>query len=191
VAGRRGGRAAPPSSGYQEWAAFLERWSEGGPVDSAHLGPLAVEAFAGDTWRRLTDRFTAALSRRLELWQAALARATAAATDEFEYGRALQQSRAGLRALRGLAGDQRLPEDLRTGLTGIVDGAVAGMQKQLEQSVDRLRGTGDADRRAEARRRTLRANPLTAVTGDTAMERAAASGPDDPFEAPRRRIGRP
>ncbi|HWG28498.1 hypothetical protein [Actinospica sp.] len=194
--GRRKGSGVPATSGYQEWAAYLERWSEGGQVDPSALGPLDQEAFAGDTWRRLTDRFTGALSRRLELWQASLGRSTSAAADEFEYGRALQQSRTGLRAIRTLAADERLPEELRTGLTGIVDGAVTSMQEQLEKRVDRLRGTGDANRRAEARLRTLRENPLTAVIGGTVVENPAAVPPPasaatDPFDTPRRRIARP
>ena len=195
--GRGGRRGAPASSGYQEWAEYLERWSEGGQADSAALGPLDQDAYAEDTWRRLSNRFTAAMNKRLELWQASLGRAVAAAADEFECGRALQQSRAGLRAIRALATDERVPEHLRTGLTGIVDGAVRSMQEQLEKNVDRMRGAGDADRRVEARLRTLRENPLTAVSADTAVERAAAAstvpGPaaSDPFDTPRRRIARP
>jgi hypothetical protein len=37
------------------------------------------------------------------------------------------------------------------------------MQQQLERDVDRLRDRGDSARVAEARLRTLRDNPLTAV----------------------------
>ena len=198
--GRGGRRGAPASSGYQEWAGYLEHWSEGGTVDSAALGPLDQDAYAEDTWMRLSNRFTGAMNRRLELWQASLSRAVAAAADEFECGRALQQSRAGLRTIRVLAADERLPELLRTRLTALIDGAVRSMQEQLERNVDRMRGTGDANRRVEARLRTLRDNPLTAVSTDTAVERAAAGsastapGPaavSDPFDTPRRRIARP
>lgn len=130
----------------------------------------------------------------MELWTAAFARAAGAAADEFEFGRALQQSRTGLRAIRALATDPRLPDELRARLTGIVDGSVRGMQEQLEKQVERMRGAGDANRRAEARLRTLRANPLTAVIDDTAVERAATAAPPapaDPFDTPRRRIARP
>ena len=198
--GRRKGSGVPATSGYQEWAEYLERWSEGGQVDSAALGPLDEDAYAGDTWKRLTERFTGALSRRLELWEVSLNRALGAAADEVEFGRALQQSRAGLRAIRALAADERLPEHLRTGLTGTVDGAVNGTQEQLEESADRLRGTGDGNRRAEARRRTVRENPLTAVIDGSVVEKAAAanaaepptaSAATDPFDTPRRRILRP
>lgn len=206
--GRGGRRGAPAAGGYQEWADFLERWAEGGAVDSSALGPLDQEAYAKDTWERLTKRFAGAMDKRLQRWQAALSRAVTAARDEFECGRALQQSRTGLRAIRALATDERVPEHLRTGLTGIVDGAVRSMQEQLEKNTVRMRGTGDANRWVEARLRTLRQNPLTAVSGDTAVERAAATAAStgstasaapatsgnaasDPLDTPRRRIVRP
>lgn len=190
--GRGARRGAPAASGYQEWAEYLERWSAGGPVDASALGPLDETAYARDTWLRLSDRFTGALAARLELWQAALGRSTAAAGDEFSFGRALQQARTGLRVIRALATDARLPEELRTRLTALVDGQLTSMQEHLEKDVERLRGTGDANRRAEARLRTLRQNPLTAVSGDTVVERAAAPAPAPlPEDVPRRRIVRP
>jgi hypothetical protein len=159
------GRKEPERrGGYAEWADYLAGWGDGGAPDGSALGPLDPKDFASDTWRRITDRFTDALSRRLGVWHKAFAKAAAhAAGDEFEYGRALQQGRDGLVPVLGLTGDPRLPEELRSGLTTLIENKIADMQQQLERDVDRLRDRGDSARVAEARLRTLRDNPLTAV----------------------------
>lgn len=161
---RRGRKDAESGGDYTAWAHYLAGWGDGGEPDESALGPLDPKHFASDTWRRITDRFTDALARRLEGWHKAFARAAAHAVgDEFEYGRALQQGRDGLVPVLALAGDTRLPEDLRNGLTGMVESKIADMQRQLERDVERQRDRGDSARMVETRLRTLRDNPLTAV----------------------------
>jgi hypothetical protein len=161
----RPGRKKTETGGdYAAWAQYLAGWGDGGEPDGSALGPLDPAKFASDTWRRITDRFTDALARRLEGWHKAFARAAAHAVgEEFEYGRALQQGRDGLIPVLALAGDPRLPEELRDGLTSVVEDKIADMQRQLERDIERQRGRGDSDRMVETRLRTLRDNPLTAV----------------------------
>jgi hypothetical protein len=159
------GRKEPERhGGYDEWAEYLAGWGDGGEPDGSALRPLDPKVFASDTWRRITDRFTDALARRLEGWHQAFAKAAAnAMRDEFEYGRALQQGRDGLIPVLKLAGDARLPEELRTGLTNMVESKITDMQRQLERDIERQRDRGDSARVVESRLRTLRDNPLTAV----------------------------
>ncbi|WP_194908295.1 hypothetical protein [Catenulispora rubra] len=164
---RLGRKEAERRGGYTEWAEYLTAWGDGGEPDGSDgsaLGPLDPKDFASDTWRRITDRFTDALARRLEGWHKAFAKAAAHAVgDEFEYGRALQQGRDGLIPVLALAGDPRLPEELRTGLTTMVESKISDMQRQLERDIERQRDRGDSARMVETRLRTLRENPLTAV----------------------------
>ena len=138
----RPGRKKTETGGdYAAWAQYLAGWGDGGEPDGSALGPLDPAKFASDTWRRITDRFTDALARRLEGWHKAFARAAAhAAGDEFEYGRALQQGRDGLIPVLALAGDPRLPEELRDGLTSVVENKIADMQRQLERDIERQPG---------------------------------------------------
>ena len=177
--------------GYQEWAEYLDQWAEGSVPDGSQLLPLYREDFAGETWARLADRFTGAINRRTASWQAALSRATDAAnSDEFAYGRALQQGRAGMAVVRQLASDARIPEELRTALTKLFDNLLRQMQEQLEDSVQRQRGRGDSARYVEARLYTLRSNPLTAVIAQPSAHPAGWT-PPAAEDAPRRRIVRP
>ncbi|HEU5334033.1 MAG TPA: hypothetical protein VFU73_14740, partial [Actinocrinis sp.] len=169
----RGDRRAAPRAGYQQWADYLERWGENKPCDASTLGALDLEDFLPDTWERLNRRFTAAVSRRLELWGRDLNRAMSSAADEFSFGRTLQQGRAGAHAIRALAVDPRLPEPLRGQLAGQVDKALEQTQKNLKRDVERQRDRGDSARLVERRLRTLADNPLTAVTTQSLARESA------------------
>lgn len=183
----RRGKPAARHGTYDEWAAFLDLWSRGEPADLSALAPLHAEDFQGETWSRLTNRIIDAVNRRFEAWQAALVRATgAAAADEFEYGRALQQSRDGLRPIRDLAGNELFPADLRENLTKIVDNKLRDIQQQLEDSTERMRDRGDSIRMAERRLHTLRSNALTAVTTQAQQGQPGWNPPAD--GTPRKRI---
>jgi hypothetical protein len=64
-----------------------------------------------------------------------------------------------------------LPPDLRAKLVEVVDRHVTGIQQGFEEELDRLQAKGGATRQLEARRRTIRENPLTAVsTADAAHD---------------------
>lgn len=148
---------------YHDWAGFLGRWATGDAtgiellpvVDPAELNP--------ETLVRLTDRLTGALSTRLQDWADRLTRSMAAETDEFSVGRALAQARAGLHSIRALADHRALPEELRRRLVEIVDRQIRSTQVALEDDLDRFAARGVSSRIVEARRRTIRDNPLTAV----------------------------
>lgn len=176
---------------YNDWAAFLDRWAAGETMDSTQLPVLEPADFAGDTWERLVRRLTDALSRRLQSWADGLSRAMAESTDEFSVGRALGQARSGLRSVRALAQHPGLPQDLRDRLVDLVDRQVRSAQQSLEEQVDRMRSSGVAAPHVEARRRTIRDNPLTAATAEQPATSAAAATGDwfvDPFATGRRRV---
>ena len=184
-----GRKAPPPTRGaYDEWAAYLEAWGRGETPDGSALPALDPKDFAGDTWARLMGRLTDAIGARLESWQQALVRATnAAMRDEFEFGRALQQSRDGVHPIRALATDPRLPEQVRERLAETVDRQLEQMQQRLEEDTQRQRDRGDSARLVEARLRTLRDNALTAVTVQAKAELTTAVAPP-PEGLPRKRI---
>lgn len=188
MAPRRSGKSTARHGTYDEWATYLDLWSHSEPADGFALAPLHAEDFQGETWSRLTDRIVDAANRRFDAWHKALVRATdAAGADEFEYGRALQQSRDGLRPIRDLAADERFPADLRERLTAMVDDNLRQIQQQLEDGTQRMRDRGDSARLAEQRLYTLRSNALTAVTAQVQQGRPAWSPPPDDA-APRKRI---
>ncbi|MGH4020782.1 MAG: hypothetical protein ACRDT0_16465 [Pseudonocardiaceae bacterium] len=176
---------------YNGWATFLERWGAGEATDSTHLPPLEPADFTGDTWERLVLRLTDAISRRLRSWADALTRAMAESTDEFTVGRALSQARSGLRAVRDLAQHPGLPQDLRDRLVDLVDRQVDSAQQSLEEQVDRMRSNGVDAQLVEARRRTIRDNPLTAVAATQQATSPAPTTGDwfvDPAGTGRRRV---
>ncbi|GAA2244712.1 MULTISPECIES: hypothetical protein [Kitasatospora] len=178
---------APLGGSYQAWADHLERWSKGEPVDGAGLPPLAPADFPADTLERLQVRITDALDRRLQRWADALVAAMNAADDEFAAGRALAQARGGLHQARSLAAHPGLPAELRERLSGILDDTARRIQQDLENDLVRLAAQGADPRFVEARRRTLRDNPLTAVIAQTPP--ADPGGWSyDPTAVPRRRI---
>jgi hypothetical protein len=171
---------------YQAWVDFLDRWSAGEPADQTSLPRLVPADFAGDSWARLTNRITEALSRRLVTWSETLARELPAARDEFAAARALNHARWALPPIRSLAATPALPDELRERLVELVDGQIRSVQQQLDDSVERLRRAGVPNAAVEARLRTIRANPLTAVT---AGPHTTTSGWDaGPADRPRRRV---
>ncbi|MFI5889766.1 hypothetical protein ACIA5D_06555 [Actinoplanes sp. NPDC051513] len=171
---------------YQAWSAFLQQWGEGGHADPAALPRLVPEDLAGDTWERLMNQLTAALDRRLSAWSETLSRELSNATDEFAAARALDHARWGLPPFRALAAAPGLPEQVRTRLTGLVDNQIRSTQDQIDQQIQRMRHNGVPSAAVEARLRTVRSNPLTAVLGPA---HATGGGWDaDPTAAPRRRV---
>jgi hypothetical protein len=176
---------------YQAWADYLERWAAGAG-DLTAPPALAPEDLPEDAWQRLLTRIDEAVSSRLQGWADALMAALSETPDEFSAGRALAQSRAGLRQVLLLLATPSLPADFRTRLADAVAKQVRRIQSDLEQELDRAAATGLDARWVEARRRTLRDNPLTAVL---TAEPAAAQPPGpawsyDPAGGGRRRVVR-
>lgn len=172
---------------YRAWAEFLDRWQAGEQPEPGRLPQLGPEDFAGESWERLANRLTGALSRQLQSWADALTRAMAGARDEFGVARALGHARWGLRSIREVAGHPGLPEALREQLLAAVDRQVRSAQASLEAQVEQLRRDGVERRLVEARLRTLRDNPLTsAVPGASAPPGAAWSS--DPTAPRSRRV---
>jgi hypothetical protein len=171
---------------YQAWSAFLQQWGEGAPADPATLPPLAPEDLAGDTWERLMNQLTGALDRRLTAWSETLSRELGGAAGEFAAARALDHARWGLPPIRALAAAPGLPEAVRARLTGLVDNQIRSAQDQIDRQVQRMRHSGVPAAAVEARLRTVRDNPLTAVLSRT---HATGGGWDaDPTVTPRRRV---
>ncbi len=175
---------------YQTWASFLERWAAGERLDPSSLPALRVEDFTGDTWSRLADRLSDALSRRLVAWAATLTAGLGEARDEYGVARALANGRLGLAPIRALATHSGLPPDLAARLLGMVDSQVDSAQKSLEAEVDRMRRRPEVTRDAvEARLRTIRDNPLTLVSQKPPL---AVAGRDawyvDPSSPSRRQV---
>jgi hypothetical protein len=184
---RRDRNAQGPRAGYPEWAEYLERWGRGERPDDSGLSPLEQRDFAGDTWARLTNRLLEAMNQRLQAWQAALAKATdGVISDEFGYGRALQQGRDGVRPVLALATDPRLPEDLRARLTDLIENHLRQTQTRLEDHLRQQRDRGDSARFVEMRLRTLRDNALTAVITEAHTGAGPVAVP--PAGTPTRRI---
>jgi hypothetical protein len=159
---------------YHDWATFLDRWAGGDSTGIDRLPPVRPDDLNADTLARLVQRITGAVSMRLHAWSEQLARAMAAAGDEFSAGRALAQARTGLRAVRALADHPSLPVELREKLGEAIDRQVVAGQRMLEDDLDRRRTESADPRGIEARRRTIRDNALTAVLED------AQSRPADP-----------
>ncbi|MFJ9813710.1 hypothetical protein ACIRU3_00315 [Streptomyces sp. NPDC101151] len=170
---------------YQAWVGFLHRWAALEPADPAVLPVLAEEQYDSDTWVRLTEHLTGALSARLVTWAEHLVRALGESRDEFSYGRELAQARTGLHSVRALAAHPGLPESLRTALTELVDNQITEVQAQLERNLDAETRRGTDPRLVERRRRTLRDNALTATFTVRPAQDAWAY---DPAAPPRRRI---
>ena len=171
---------------YHTWAGFLQRWGDGAPADPATLPPLAPEDLAGDTWERLMNKLTGALDKRLSAWSETLSRELSAAADEFAAARALDHARWGLPPIRALAAAPALPEAVRGRLTELIDNQIRSAQEQIDRQVRRMRHNGVPSAAVEARLRTVRDNPLTAVLGPA---HATGGGWDtDPTVTPRRRV---
>ncbi|MET8683782.1 hypothetical protein ABZV77_06160 [Streptomyces sp. NPDC004732] len=178
---------------YHVWVDFLRRWAAAEDVHPEALPALTEEDFEGETWERLTHHLGAALDTRLQAWADRFTGALSEATDEFSAGRELTQARVGLRRIRDVAGHPGLPPELRKRLAELVGHQVEQLQQQLEEDLERMVRNGTDPRLVELRRRTLRDNPLTTVTGGATE--AASAGKDtpdpwshDPAAPPRRRV---
>jgi hypothetical protein len=173
---------------YEVWAAFLDRWGAGEALDPAKLPKLVPEDFTSDSWQRLVDRVAEALSRRLKSWSDTLSRELSAATDEFTAARALNHARWSLSPIRAVAASPALPAELSTRLLGLVDTQIRSTQRQLDDQTERLRRSGVPPVAVEARLRTIRENPLTAVTDGTGGQATGDGWAVDPTATPRRRV---
>ena len=171
---------------YAAWAEFLDHWAAGQSLDPATLPALEPADFHPDGWERLSGRIFDALVQRMRTWSETLTRELGTA-DEFGAARALNHARWSLVPIRALAGAQALPEEVRAKLTEMVDTQIRNGQRQLDESVERLRRTGAPRAAVEARLRTIRDNPLTAVTGQSAHLTGDAWAAD-PLATPRRRV---
>lgn len=119
------------------------------------------------------------------MWSAALTTDLGQAPTEFSAGRALGQARTGLVSLLRLADHRGLPADLREQLRGLVEQQINSVQRSLEESLERQAGSGGPRQAIEARRQTLRDNPLTAVlTSPPAAAPGAAAVPPAPAVDP-------
>ncbi|MFI6418993.1 hypothetical protein ACIBG6_16520 [Streptomyces sp. NPDC050842] len=171
--------------------AFLRRWAAFEPTDPSLLPPLTDEDFDGPTVQRLARHLTQALGTRLQTWADTLVRAVSAEPDEFSVGRELAQARHGLVAIREMAGHRGLPPALRERLTRLVDERVHQLQEQLEEQLETARREDPLAEWIEERRRTLRDNPLTAVsTRPPSTEPPGDPWAYDPTTVPRRKVGR-
>jgi len=171
---------------YQAWSAFLQQWGDGSPADPATLPRLEPADLAGDTWERLMNQITAALDRRLTTWSDTLSRELSNAPDEFAAARALDHARWGLPPIRALAAAPGLPETVSTRLTELVDNQIRSTQDQIDEQVRRMRHRGVSSTAVEARLRTVRENPLTAVLSQSHATRGGWDA--DPTVTPRRRV---
>ncbi|KIF77196.1 hypothetical protein QR77_31700 [Streptomyces sp. 150FB] len=176
---------------YQAWADYLEGWATG-RTDGPPPPALDPEDLPADTWQRLLVRIGEAVSLRLQNWADAMITAVSTAPDEFSAGRALAQSRVGLREVRALASHPSLPEDFSKRLLKAVDQRTQNLQSAIETELDGAVAKGQDPRWVEARRRTVRDNRLTAVLDDDARA-PAAEAPHvwsyDPAAGRRRVIG--
>lgn len=173
---------------YAVWAGFLDRWAAGEQLDPASLPALEPADFHADSWDRLSGRIFDALAKRMKTWGDTLSRELRAG-DEFVAARALNHARWSLVPIRALAGTPALPDEMRTRLTEMVDTQIRGAVRQLEESAERMRRSGAPRAAVEARLRTIRDNPLTAVierrNGHVTADAWAAA---DPLATPRRRV---
>jgi len=171
---------------YEAWASFLERWGAGEALDPASLPALSTEDLAGDSWQRLVERITAALSQRLRSWSETLSREISGAGDEFSAARALNHARWSLPPIRALAGAAALPAEVSTRLLALVDDQIRDSQRQLDEQTDRMRRAGLPYSAVEARLRTIRDNPLTVLAAGPHVTDAGWAA--DPAARPRRRV---
>lgn len=177
---------------YQAWVDRMEEWAGGGGAAVPDPPPLDPDQLPADAWQRLYVRVGEAVGRRLQNWADALARALAAAPDEFSAGRTLAQSREGLRQVRAAASHPGLPEEFRVRLLASVDTQIRRLQEQVEAQCDAAPAGGADPRWTEARRRTLRDNRLTLVLDEdpaVATREAAAAWSYDPAGGRRRVVG--
>jgi hypothetical protein len=172
---------------YAAWAEFLDRWGAGESLDPATLPVLTPADFHADSWERLSGRIFDALVKRMRTWSETLTREFGTA-DEFAAGRTLNHARWSLVPIRALAAAPALPDEVRAKLTEMVDTQIQSGQRQLDESVERLRRAGVPRAVVEARLRTIRDNPLTAVIERSNGHVTGDAWAADPLATPRRRV---
>ena len=166
---------------YATWTTYVARWGADLGVSDEHLPTLGQEDFAPQTWVRLTNHIIDAINARLRLCTTALTTDMASARSEFAVGQALVRARTGLASVLRLASHPSLPEDLRGRLRGMVEQQIVSVQQSLQQDGDGLERSGWRRADADARRSTIKNNPLTGVlTSAMAAPQAAPGAADAP-----------
>jgi hypothetical protein len=148
---------------YATWTTYVARWGADLGVGDERLPVLGAEDFAPQTWVRLTNHILDAINARLRLCTTALTNDMASARTELGVGQALVRARTGLASVLRLASSPSLPEDLRGQLRGLVEQQIVSVQQSLQQDGDSLERSGWRRVDADARRRTIKENPLTGV----------------------------
>lgn len=175
---------------YGTWASYLDVWQKDLQPHDQVLPRLEQRDFTTDTWTRLVNRIFDAIGGRLRLWSDAFSQSMSRADSEFGVGVALTQARVGLAAILALADHPSLPDDLRLQLREVVERQIRSAQSQLEQQLDRMQQSGSPRSVVDARRRTVRDNPLDAVLAAgwqaTQMAPAAVSSQVDLTKRPKR-----
>jgi len=166
---------------YATWTAYLARWGADLGVADEPLPPLAQEDFAPQTWVRLTNHVLDAINARIRLCLDALTNDMASARSEFAFGQALIRARTGFASILRLAGSPSLPEDLRGRLREMVEQQIVSVQQSLQRDGEDLERSGMRRADADARRTTIRSNPLTGVlTSAMAVPQAVPGAADAP-----------
>jgi hypothetical protein len=182
---------------YAAWTSYLERWQADLRTADEPLPPLGRDDFAPQTWVRLTNHIIDAINGRLRAWTDAFTADVAASRSEFAFGRAMVGARTGLASVLRLADHTSLQEDVRIQLRGMVEQQIKSLQQSLQEDTAGLERDGWSRADAEARRRTVRDSPLTAVLTTPATPTAPAATPAegapdpwgfDPSQRPRRRL---
>lgn len=174
---------------YGAWADFLDRFAAGENADPSRLPALKPEDFPPDGWERFGRRLNEAVNDRMNGWAKNLVRAMGESRDEFGVGRALTQARDGARVVRALGRHPGLPPGLGDKLLRVIDSQIRQAQTDLEDGVEQDRRAGLPPRAVEARLRTLRDNPLTAVLAEDVGAAAPVAAPTAATgSAPRRRL---
>lgn len=166
---------------YAAWARYLDAWRSGLGEPNAALPVIDDKDLSPETWVRLTNRIVDALDARLGLWSSALTADLAKSTSEFGAGRALSQGRIGLTSMFRLCEHPGLPTDLRRQLRELIEQQVRSIQSTLEESLRRQEAAGAPRTAIEARRRTIRDNPLTTVLGNVGPPTPDGRRPADPW----------
>jgi hypothetical protein len=144
------------ASPYGDWLAWLEEFAAGGYPPLTGLVPLDDPELGGYAVNRLVERFVDAVVARFGLWQAELERQLGGALrlGGGHPAAALLDARRRLRALRQVASDPLIPQDLRAEAGKALEEMVASAQRDLERSLERRRG-------AETLLALVRGTPLT------------------------------
>jgi hypothetical protein len=161
---------------YAAWASWLDAFSRGENLPDRHL--MAVdEQFGAHMRSRLLARLEAAFRARAELWAQTLRRQLDAGPlrGPSELATTLVAARNRLQPLRAVAGDPRLPEEVRTALADALRKMVNEAQESLERSA-RRQPHGAEQLLAVMRDNNLPA-ALTAPSPRADAHRAAAPGP--------------